>query len=312
MRMIAATAIVVGIMLTASPALAQTPTPKSYSLLDTIGESMFGDVYAEPSRWQPLSAGSFFTEGWNRPWVSPPAGTGGAPRQGWLNAFDGVFYRLGVVTGGLADDFHDNGNQYTAGLTLYTPLSSRFEVKLDVPFLSSNRAGSDNDYATHFGDIQITPRILISESRDFTQSFNVAFRIPSGSADNGNGFASVTPDWEFWWNAWSMLVLRGGAGFSLPYTDSDRTRNLFIANFAAGYYFTPHNYTPFGDLVFYVSANLNRPIDDRGSKDTFLSFTPGFRTHLGANWYLLGGIEVPVTNPKPFDFQILGGLMKVF
>jgi hypothetical protein len=78
------TAIVVGIMLTASPALSQTPTPtpKSYSLLDTIGESMFGDVYAEPSRWQPLSAGSFFTEGWNRPWVSPPAGTGGAPRQG--------------------------------------------------------------------------------------------------------------------------------------------------------------------------------------------------------------------------------------
>jgi hypothetical protein len=40
--------------------------------------------------------------------------------------------------------------------------------------------------------------------------------------------------------------------------------------------------------------------------------TPGFRTHLGANWYLLGGVEVPVTNPKAFDFQVLGGLMKVF
>ena len=61
-----------------------------------------------------------------------------------------------------------------------------------------------------------------------------------------------------------MLVLRGGVGFSLPYTDSDRTRNLFLGNFAAGYYFTPHNYAPFGDLVFYVSMNLNQPIDDRG------------------------------------------------
>src|SRR5207247_1386153 len=68
---------------------------------DTISESLFGDVY-DPSRWRPLSAGSFFTEGWNRPWASPPAGEGGAPRQGWLNAFDGVFYRLGVLTGGVA------------------------------------------------------------------------------------------------------------------------------------------------------------------------------------------------------------------
>jgi len=40
--------------------------------------------------------------------------------------------------------------------------------------------------------------------------------------------------------------------------------------------------------------------------------TPGFRTHLGANWCLLGGVEVPVTNPKAFDFQVLRGLMKVF
>jgi len=40
--------------------------------------------------------------------------------------------------------------------------------------------------------------------------------------------------------------------------------------------------------------------------------TPGFRTHLGQNWYLLGGVEVPVTEPKPFDYQLLTGLMKVF
>ena len=108
-----------------------------------------------------------------------------------------------------------------------------------------------------------------------------------------------------------MLVLRGGAGFALPYTASDRTRQEFIANLAAGYYFTPHNLTPFGDLVFYVSGNLRQPIDS-GPKDTVFTLTPGFRTHLGANWYLLGGVEVPVTSPKAFDFQVLGGLMKVF
>jgi hypothetical protein len=303
---------VLGIALMASPALAQESKPPSYSLLDTIGQSMFGDVYSDPSKWQPLSVRGFFTEGWNRPWVSPPAGAGGAPRQGWLNAFDGVFYRLGVLTGGVADNFLDNGNRYTGGLTFYAPFSARFEARLDIPFINSNRAGADNDYHTHFGDIQITPRVLISETQDFTQSFNVTFRIPSGSADNVAGFAAATPTWEFWWDPWDKLVLRGGLGFALPYTASDRTRNLFITNLAAGYYFTPHNFTPLGDLVTYLSMNLAEPIDDRGPHNTLVTLTPGIRTHLGLNWYLLAGVEVPVTSPKPFDWQALFGLMKVY
>lgn len=205
-----------------------------------------------------------------------------------------------------------NGNRSTAGLTLYSPLNARFELRLDVPFIASNRAGADNDYHTNFGDLQITPRVLISESRNFTQSFNVTFRVPSGSEDNGNGFGAITPAWEFWWNAWSKLVVRGGLGFVLPYTDGDRVGNAFIGNLAVGYYFTPHDFTPLGDLVFYLSANLIQPMSDRAPRNTLLTRTPGFRTHLGANWYLLGGVEVPVTSPRPFDVQVLGGLMKVF
>ena len=148
----------------ASPVLAQSQSQSPSGVLDTMKHSLFGDVYTEPSTWQPLSAGTFFTEGWNRPWASPPAGTGGAPRQGWLNAFDGVFYRLGVLTGGYASDFRDNGNLYTAGLTLYTPLNARFELRHDIPFIASSRDVSGDDYHTHFGDHQLTPRILISES----------------------------------------------------------------------------------------------------------------------------------------------------
>ncbi len=121
----------------------------------------------------------------------------------------------------------------------------------------------------------------------------------------------MTPDWEFWWNPWCKLVLRGGAGISIPYTDTDRTRDALLFNFAFGYYFTPHDFIPLGDLVFYVATNLNQPVDS-GSKEPSVTLTPGFRTHLGWNWYLLGGFEVPVTDPVPYDFQVLGGLMKVF
>src|SRR5689334_12674289 len=75
---------------------------RTYSVFDAAKESLFGDPYAEPERWQELSLGTFLTEGWDEPWISPPTGGGGAPRQGWLNAFDGVFYRLGIATFGWA------------------------------------------------------------------------------------------------------------------------------------------------------------------------------------------------------------------
>jgi hypothetical protein len=311
MRRVAA--VLIGIALMSGPALAQESKPSSPGFLDIIRESLFGDVYAEPSKWQPLTLGGFFSESWNRPWVSPPPGEGGAPRQGWLNAYDGVFYRLGILTGGFADNFHDNGNQYTAGLTFYAPFNARFEFRLDIPFIASNRVEPGGDYQTHFGDLVIAPRVLLTESQNFTQSFNVAFRIPTGSEDNANGFGAATPTWAFWWNPWSKMVLRGGAGFAVPFSEPETHAKAFIGNLAAGYYFTPHDFTPLGDLVGYLSFNLNQPVARQGGQETVATLTPGFRTHLGRNWYLLGGVEVPVTrDSRVFDFQLLFGLMKVY
>jgi hypothetical protein len=301
--------IALGAALTAAPALAQQP--QATGVIGAARESLFGDVYAEPSTWRPLTAGSFFSEGWDEPWASPVAGPGGAPRQGWINAADGVFYRLGIVTAGFADEVAD-ADQYTSGLTLYTPFSRRFEIQTDVPFVISNEVSGDRH--TDFGDLQITPRFLISESEAFTQSFNLGIRTPTGDVDNGNDVSSVTPAYNFWSNPWQGLVVRGGAGIAVPWDGFDAgARTTVTGNLAVGYYLTPHDRVPFGDFVTYVAANVSRPIDDRDSADhTTLTLTPGFRTHLGANWYLLGGIEVPVTNPEPFDYQVIAGLMKVF
>jgi hypothetical protein len=67
-----------------------------------------------------------------------------------------------------------------------------------------------------------------------------------------------------------------------------------------------------GDLVWYVAGNLGQATDNRGPATTNFSVTPGFRTHLGRDWYLLGAVEIPVVNPTPFDYQVSGALMKVF
>jgi hypothetical protein len=311
------TVLVLGasVLCAAGPGGAQETSQASKDgVLGAIVKSLTGDVYAEPSKWRELSVSNFFTEGWEEAWVSPPAGGGGAPRQGWLNSFDGVFYRLGVATYGYAHNFLENGNQNSGLLQFYLPLNQRFEFRIDIPVAVSNRGASGTEYETNFGDLQIVPRFLLSETRDVTQSFNVAFRAPTGSTSNVNGVAAITPTYEFWTNWWQGLVLRGGAGFFVPYghqsIDEVGVRASFIANLAAGYYFTPHSATPFGDLVFYLSTNLLQTID--GPSKNTVTLTPGVRTHLGANWYLLGGVEVPVTSTKPFDYQVLGALMKVF
>jgi hypothetical protein len=49
--------------------------------------------------------------------------------------------------------------------------------------------------------------------------------------------------------------------------------------------------------------------DNRGPNTITLTFTPGFRTYLGGNLYLFGGVALPATKPKPFDYQVLGELL---
>ena len=303
------------VLCTAEPGAAQdaSQAPKD-GVWGAIAKSLTGDVYGDPASWRELSVGTLFTEGWDEAWVSPPAGGGGAPRQGWLNSFDGVFYRLGIATYGYAHNFLDNGNQHSGLIQFYLPFNRRFEFRLDIPAAVSNRGATGTDYETNFGDLTLVPRFILTESKDLTQSLNVAFRMPTGDTFNKNGVAAITPTYEFWTNWWQGLVLRGGAGFFVPYghqsIDEVGARASFIANLAAGYYLTPHDATPFGDLVFYLSTNLLQTID--GPSLNTVSLTPGFRTHLGRNWYLLGGVEVPVTHRKGFDYQVLGGLMKVF
>ena len=57
-----------------------------------------------------------------------------------------------------------------------------------MPFLISNEVSGSRH--TNFGDLQITPRFLISESESFTQSFNLGLRTRTGDTDNGSGISS--------------------------------------------------------------------------------------------------------------------------
>ena len=170
---------------------------RDYSFGEVVSQSVSGDVYSNPSRWQELDFRNLFTKGWNQPWESPPTGGGGARRQGWINAYDGVFFRLSLASFAWQHGLANNSDGYTGTLTSYTPLNQRMEIRTDIG-LASNRGPTGLANAqTNFSDFTVTPRILLSESKEQRNSFN------------GNGIASISPTYEFWTNYWKGLVVRG-------------------------------------------------------------------------------------------------------
>ena len=78
-------------------------------------------------------------------------------------------------------------------------------------------AAAGLDRETGFGDFQVTPRFLLSETENFSQSLDLTFRTPTGSERTGNGIGAFSPVYNFWWNAVAGLVLRGGVGGFVPF-----------------------------------------------------------------------------------------------
>ena len=154
-------------------------------LFDTITESIFGQP--DPNTWRPLPLSTLFSEGWNEAWVPSPNGSGGAPRQGWINAMDGNLYRLWFFTFAQAFNNAPRGNAYLGSYTLLTPLSRRLELIINIPFVIRNNAVTGlpildpNNPVTPttkshsgFGDMSFTPRFLLHETKDFSLTAEMA------------------------------------------------------------------------------------------------------------------------------------------
>jgi hypothetical protein len=97
---------------TATPALSELLPPEAAPPTDpatelatwsdrgSVGSVILQSIFGKPDAdsWRPMPISTFFSEGWLEPWVPSPNGSGGAPRQGWINAADGNIYRLWFFT----------------------------------------------------------------------------------------------------------------------------------------------------------------------------------------------------------------------
>ena len=292
-------------------------TPVEMGLFDTITESVFGKPDADT--WRPLPCSTLFGEGWNESWVPSPNGSGGAPRQGWINAADGNMYRLWFFTFAQAFNQGPKSNAYLGAYTLYTPLSRRLLLITNIPFVLRNNAGSglptisptgltppSKDHTT-FGDISFTPRVLLHETQDVTLTSEVAVLVPTGNEPLA-GKTALIPAVSFWNNFAGRWVVRGGIGDYIPLGGGGS--DALISQLAIGQTLTDHDVPLFGDFTWYVSAVANTALRD--GQHTSVTLTPGMRTHLGRDWYFLAGLPTLLTNQRVGDIGMIFWFMKAW
>ena len=124
-----------------------------------------------------------------------PNGSGGAPRQGWINAADGNLYRLWFFT------FAQGFNRRPEGQRLPRLLHDLHAVEpspgadhrtspscsatTPSPACPSStrtgRAATTSQSHTGFGDISFTPRVLLHETKDFSLTAELAVVTPTGN-----------------------------------------------------------------------------------------------------------------------------------
>jgi hypothetical protein len=286
-------------------------------IFDTITESIFGRP--DPDSWRPLPFSTFLSEGWSEAWVPSPRGSGGAPRQGWINAVAGNLYRLSFLTFAQGFNRPPKGDAYLGSYTLMTPLSRRLMLITNIPFVLRNSADSGlpiinppgltvptSRSHTGFGDLSLTPRVLLHQTKDFSLTAELAVLTPTGHRPLA-GKTALTPAVGFWNSFADGWVIRGGVG------DLNPTRgggNTLISQLAIGQTLTDHDVPLVGDFTYYLSTVVNTPLS-RGDQ-TSVTLTPGLCTHLGRDWYFLAGLPTPTTKQRVADLGVILWFVKAW
>jgi hypothetical protein len=234
--------------------------------------------------WTPLGSEGFGQELFAK-WVPVPNGESGAPRQGWLGTADGFFTREAHLAYTYVDG---DGTDFHQGLArFHYPFTRRLWAGLEVPFYQDLGGSSD------FGDITLNTQLMLVETRNVSLNAGVGWRLPTGSSSFGNEVFAAQPQLNLFTDVGGGFSFRGRVAYEFP--DSGVPES-FILNAAIGQTVTDHDKAPVGDFTWYVASTWR----EFTNGPSFVSVTPGVRTHLGGNLFLLAGIEIPLANASSF------------
>ena len=277
--------------------------------LQVILLSIFGSGKEEP--FTPLLLRDVFTDGWDEPWIAPPEDADMPRRQGWVKSADGLFFRNLVLTYQNTEGL-PTGQDANLGLFQFqSPLSRRLWISLDVPFVTTASSVDGVAGATAFGDFNVTTRVMLHESRRTSVIAGLGVRTPTGTLSTFSGLARLDPDVQFWRHLAGRWSMRGSIGVDVPLNNFDVLPTNLQSILAIGETITGHDRLLIGDFQYYVSANMHNNLSSAPGH-TFFSLTPGFRTHLGGEYFLAGGYEIPLVGPLPYTGRLTFFLVKGF
>lgn len=296
-RLLAVAGSIITLAMLAQPALASeandsdaaapapaSPAPAPETIMITAAAATAAQSDGGDGGWTPLGSEPFGKELFST-WIPVPNGESGAPRQGWLGTADGFFTREAHLAYTYIDA---EGADLHQGLArLHYPFTRRLWAGLEVPFYQD--IGGESD----FGDITLNTQVMLAETRNLSLNAGVGWRLPTGLASFGNEIFAAQPQLNLFTDVGSGFSFRGRVAYDFP--DSGASES-FILNAAIGQTVTDHDRAPLGDLTWYVASTWREFSDG----PTFVSITPGMRTHLGGNLFLLAGIEIPLANSNNF------------
>jgi hypothetical protein len=309
----------------APPSSLASPSAVTGGVLDTALESLFGEALT--SDWTPLSFATLFTEGWNQPFVFSPASDSGALRQEWINAANGVFYRQWVLDYNFRDHATPSGTRDIGTWSVFAPLSRRLELSISIPFVdyhavanssaSSGGRASLNpgagrpgaSYQATFGDITITPQVLLSETKNTSIMSVLAIRTPTGSLAAGDGGTSIGPQIQFWQGLPNRWVVRGGAGPTIPLSATG-LHTTFDTNLTVGRFLTLDEVRYFKEFTVWVAVSNSAAMDHSDPAADTLTILPGIRFRIAKDTWFLYGVEIPLVAPRNEDYGMYFRLVR--
>ncbi len=281
------------------------------SVLDVIGASLFDDLYSDEAkaRWTPLYLSTYFTYGWNTPFVLATSSSAGAPRQGWVGAFDGQFFRTWFVAFAYDQGVNQRiGDGYVGRYTIFAPLNRRLEFQWDSFFLVSNKGGASNTYHSNIGDQTFWLKTLLVETKNYGCGYVLGLNVPTGRTENGQGVNYLQTGLRFLWFPFGgKWMIRGESGPLIPFASTGYTQYQDVLG--VGRYFAGSKESWFQQVWFYLVASQSSTLTGTPRHETTFTLQPGMRCKipflkLGTGlWFFLANVNVPMTGPQAFSYQ---------
>jgi hypothetical protein len=172
------------------------------------------------------------------------------------------------------------------------------------------RAGNSGaSYQATFGDITITPQVLLSETKNTSIMSVLAIRTPTGSLAAGDGGTSIGPQIQFWQGLPNRWVVRGGAGPTIPLSATG-LHTTFDTNLTVGRFLTLDDVRYFKELTVWVAASNSAAMDHSGPAADTLTILPGIRFRIAKDTWFLYGVEIPLVAPRNEDYGMYFRLVR--